>query len=124
MSAGMTLFFTGGYAGTPSTLISASVYDADGVTTSFTAGVDADMREGWEQNVLGKWDHATDKTPKNVGELIAYNMLLPVAYEEFDTKDAAQARADELVSADPVLTAEAYGQQRQSRDADTAGGTQ
>lgn len=124
MSAGLTLLFTSGNGGKPATLIAASVYDDSPASTTFTEGVSEDMREGWAQNVLGKWEHATDKSPENVGELIAYNMILPVAYEEFGSRDEAQARADELISTTPPITAQQYIAQRPAQDQQTAGGTE
>ncbi len=125
MAAGLVLLFSHvvGEDQSSAKLLAASVFDADSCRTVFPSDVDPDMREGWDQNVAGKWDHANDKTPGNVGELIRYNMLLPTAYEEFDTLDAASQRADALVTADPPTNAQTYVATR-TQNQPTAGGTE
>lgn len=91
-----------------SPLIAASVVDEDACETFFGPAASAEMREGWAENVQGKWEYAPDKTPSSVAETIAYNMIMPVTYEEFTSRDEAKARADELLSADPPITTGTY----------------
>lgn len=119
MSVGLVLLFDLA-AGDPTggALLAATIVDESGVSTTFTEAASDKARTSWEQNVTGNWEHTTLRTPSDFGRLLGYNMLAPVAYEEYATRDEAKTRSDELISNSPDLRAGTYSNPAPAPDED------